>query len=99
MNYKERQSYNNIDKAKRKMKRSKEDHEASITYMNNLVKFIEENIKLDGTKNLMNDIKHYTNEMGRNNTNIDTLIRRLDKHQEKIKEISKLREEAEKFGN
>lgn len=99
MNYKERQSYNNIDKSKRKMKRAKEDHEASITYMNSMVKFIEENIKVDGTKNLMNDIKNYTNEMKRNNINLDTLIRRLDKHQEKIKEISKLREEAEKFGN
>ena len=99
MNHRERKSYENIKDAKRKMKRAKEDYEASITYMNNLVKFIEENIKVDGTKNLMNDVKHYTNEMGRNNTNLDTLIRRLDKHQEKIKEISKLREEAEKFGN
>ena len=37
--------------------------------------------------------------MTKNNTNLDILTRRLDKHQEKIKEISKLREEAEKFGN
>ena len=99
MNYKEQKSYNHINDAKRKIKRAKDDHESSIAYMNNLVKFIEDNIKVDGVKNLRNEVKQYTNQMTKNNTNLDILISRLDKHQEKIKEISKLREEAEKFGN
>ena len=99
MNYKEQKSYNNINDAKRKIKRAKDDHESCIAYMNNFVKFIEDNIKVDGVKNLRNEVKQYTNQMTKNNTNLDILTRRLDKHQEKIKEISKLREEAEKFGN
>lgn len=99
MNLKERRSYNNIGDAKTKMKKAKNDHESSITYMNNLVKFIEENIKVQGTKNLRSEVKQYTNKMNKNNDDLDILIKRLDKHQEKIKEISKLREEAEKFGN
>lgn len=99
MNSKERKSYNNIGDAKNKMKRAKNDYDSSITYMNNLVKFIEENIKVEGIKNIRSEIKEYTNQMNRNNNNLDILIKRLDKQQEKIKEISKLREEAEKFGN
>lgn len=99
MNLKEIRSYNNIGDAKSKMKRAKNDHESSITNINNLVKFIEENIKVEGIKNLKSEVKQYINQMNKNNDNLNTLIQRLDRQQEKIKEISKLRKEAEKFGN
>ncbi len=99
MNYKESKSYNNLEDAKRKFKKAKADYNTSITYMNNLVAFIEGNIKVDGIKNIRDEVTQYKKQMTKNNTNLDTLIKRLDKHQQKIKEISKLREEAEKFGN
>ena len=60
---------------------------------------IQGNIKVDGIKNIRDEVTQYKKQMTKNNTNLDTLIKRLDKHQQKIKEISKLREEAEKFGN
>ena len=99
MNYKESRSYNGIEYAKKKMKKAKEDYEVSITDMKKLVNFIEENIKVDGTKNLNDQVKNQISQIKESNTNLDNLIKRMDKHKEKIKEISKLREEAEKFGN
>ena len=99
MNYKDSRSYNGIEYAKKKMKKAKEDYEVSITDMKKLVNFIEENIKVDGTKNLNDQVKNQISQIKESNTNLDNLIKRMDKHKEKIKEISKLREEAEKFGN
>ena len=66
--------------------------------MNNLISFIEENIKVNSIKNLRSEVDQYKKEKNKNNENIDILVSRLDKHKEKIKEIAKLRKEAENFG-
>lgn len=98
MNSKEKKYIENIEGAKKKIKKAKSDYSTTITYMNNLISFIEENIKVNSVKNLRSEVDQYKKQMNKNNENIDILVSRLDKHKEKIKEIAKLRKEAENFG-
>ena len=99
MNFKERKCINNIDSAKSKIKKAKEDYTDSIQFMDKLLEFAEQYIQVDGMKNLKTEVTEYKKKIKKNNDNLDILDKRLDKQNEKIKEISKLREEAEKFGN
>lgn len=98
MNLKERRCIDNIDDAKSKIKKAKSEHEDSLKYMDNLVTFIEDNVKVEGLKNIREEILYYRNKMINNNENLDILINRLNNQQEKIRTIAKLREESEDFG-
>ena len=98
MNLNERKCIININDAKRKINKAKSEHTDSIRDMDKLVTFIEDNVKVAGLKNIREEISQYKTKINTNNDNLDTLIKRLDKQQEKIRTIAKLREESEKFG-
>lgn len=98
MNLKEIKCIKNINDAKGKIKSAKSENDDSIKYMDKLVTFIEDNVKVAGLKNIREEILYYRNKMINNNENLDILIKRLDKQQEKIITIAKLREESQEFG-
>lgn len=98
MNLKEIRCINNINDAKRKINKAKTENSDSLREMEKLIIFIESNVKVTGLKNIRDEISQYKTKINANNENLDTLIKRLDKQQEKIRTIAKLREESEQFG-
>lgn len=98
MNLKERKCISNINDAKRKITKAKTENNDSFREMEKLITFIESNVKVQGLKNIREEISQYKTKINTNNDNLDTLIKRLDTQIEKIKTIAKLREESQDFG-
>lgn len=96
MNYSEKQKINQIEKSKQDIIKAKEYHEDSITNMNNLEKFISNNIKIDILKNAITDISKYKKYMNNNNDKLNEVIRSLDKDISGIKAEAEQREAEEK---